>query len=124
MRFKPRYRKELFTTTGIAFLKKHGKKSWHNPGDEDKHAVTATRADIVDVDFFEAIGYKPYKGNVDTDNTEVQWAFKKGVPTFCGAFSDCTAGFAAFPLIAGYAYHKDSWKNRDEQESGKLFEKE
>lgn len=120
-------------------------------------AVVATGASIVDMDFFEALGYKHYKGDVDVNNAElgelridriydtytddkeleacgiiiseianslesrpyssrefiwemgrflennpekakkkdslVQWAFKKGVPVFCPAFSDCVAGF-------------------------------
>lgn len=120
-------------------------------------AIVATGASIVDMDFFEALGYKHYKGSVDVDNAElgelsidriydtytddeeleqcgftiaeiakslenrpyssrefiremgrflennperakkkdslVQWAFKKDVPIFCPAFSDCAAGF-------------------------------
>jgi deoxyhypusine synthase len=120
-------------------------------------AVVATGASIIDMDFFEALGYKHYKGDVNADNAElgelsidriydtytddedleqcgftiteianslekrayssrefiwemgkflennpekakkkdslVQWAFKKDVPIFCPAFSDCAAGF-------------------------------
>jgi deoxyhypusine synthase len=30
----------------------------------------------------------------------------------------------AFPLIAGYAYHKKNWKDRTERRLNELFEKE
>jgi len=117
-------------------------------------AVIATGASIVDMDFFEALGYKHYKGNPNVDHnilrgnyidriydtlideeelqncdqtvkkiadglepkpyssrefiremgryltkhskkqeSLVQTAFKKGVPIFCPAFSDSSAGF-------------------------------
>jgi deoxyhypusine synthase len=120
-------------------------------------AVVSTGASVIDMDFFEALGYKHYKGNVDADNAElgelsidriydtytddkeleqcgfviaeianslekrayssrefiwemgkflennpkiakkkdslIQWAFKKNIPIFCPAFSDCAAGF-------------------------------
>ncbi|HOW60127.1 MAG TPA: deoxyhypusine synthase [Candidatus Moranbacteria bacterium] len=120
-------------------------------------AIVATGASVVDMDFFEALGYKHYKGDVDVDNAElgelgidriydtytddkelekcgfviaeiadnlekrpyssrefiwemgrflennpniakkkdslIQWAFKKNIPIFCPAFSDCAAGF-------------------------------
>ncbi len=127
-------------------------------------AVVATGASIVDMDFFEALGFKHYKGTPYTDdnklrglyidriydtfiderelqecdktitkiadtlekrpyssrefigemgkylkkhakkkNSLVQTAYEKGVPIFCPAFSDSSAGF-------GLVLHQ--WKNR------------
>ncbi|MGD2279326.1 MAG: deoxyhypusine synthase, partial [Candidatus Omnitrophota bacterium] len=128
-------------------------------------AVVATGASIVDMDFFEALGFKHYRGSQYVDdnklrnlyidriydtfideeelqacdktitkiadslerrpyssrefinemgkylkkkakkkNSLVQTAYEKGVPIFCPAFSDSSAGF-------GLALHQ--WKNRE-----------
>jgi deoxyhypusine synthase len=76
-------------------------------------AVVATGASIVDMDFFEALGFKHYQAagevddNVLRDNyidriydtyiekpgSLIQTAYEEGVPIFCPAFVDSSAGF-------------------------------
>src|SRR5229473_86569 len=69
-------------------------------------AVVSTGANIVDQDFFEALGFNHYiagdeykYGAGDADLRElmidsiVLAAYEKNVPIFCPAFSDCSAGF-------------------------------
>jgi deoxyhypusine synthase len=134
-------------------------------------AVVSTGANIVDQDFFEALGYRHYKGDIHADDQALRelgidriydtyinedelrvcdmtiaeiadtletrpyssrefihamgaWidakgvktphsivhsAYKKGVPIFCPAFSDCSAGFG----LVHHQWHKDKYLTID-----------
>ena len=48
-------------------------------------AIVATGASIIDMDFFEALGFKHY--------SLIETAYENGVPIFCPAFTDSSAGY-------------------------------
>src|SRR6056300_309152 len=52
-------------------------------------AIVATGASIVDMDFFEALGFKHYQKK----DSLIETAYDNNVPIFCPAFTDSSAGF-------------------------------
>ena len=88
-------------------------------------AIVATGATIVDIDFFEALGFRHYRGSPISDDKKRRELY---IDRICDTYIDeeqlqvCDA--SVLPLIASCAYHKGLWQARPQRRWSRIFEPE